>query len=220
MNKTITITKPKWFRKRLDKVKFFVEIVKLIVDKMVQLGEISQNDKKSLCLADDTAAWICGRIKDCNFVTFRLQSHNFNRKSKILSKCNFDQTFEQQIFGSSWNNLIYMNYTFEEVAIKLIVYTESSDKHSIEYSNPCPQLSYFIYLNENVITHLPRLVTTRDCDCLRKIGQNKQYVDLVFDLEQPNIDNTYHKSLINQEDLIEETYDDNIIAIVCQCETT
>nr|WUR10787.1 lef-12 [Calliteara abietis nucleopolyhedrovirus] len=224
---------------RLRRVAKYVRLMRCLVTDLLEIGAITDADAESLCLADDTAAWVCGRVPVANFVTLRLKSAAFDKRAaerSIVTRWRFEQSLEQQLLGRDWRNLTYMNFTFEEVAVKLIVWRSSAH---IAYSNPCPQLSYFIDANSilatttttfadrrnNINTELIS-VYTRDCDCFRggkllcnsdNNKQTKQYVELVFDLELRDESNTYHRSLIVQEDLIEEPVDEGIVNIVCFC---
>ncbi|AIU41271.1 lef-12 [Sucra jujuba nucleopolyhedrovirus] len=213
--KNVLICEKSEFVSRLSRVQPFVEYMKSLVYKLDQCGELNREDIISFCLADDTAAWVCGRIAEANFVTFRLSVNSFKRQSPTLLREGFDQSFEQQLFGEKWSNLTYYNgLILPNVALKLIVYCVknvcqelnttncgdhaklASQLRNIEYSNPCPQLSYFVHLDNvlrstkcgenrndySIVTDnvfptetnrckkasLPR-VTSRDCQCLRTI---------------------------------------------------
>ncbi|ABY65776.1 late expression factor 12 [Orgyia leucostigma nucleopolyhedrovirus] len=219
----------------------FVKFVHNIIDSLVREKIISCFDAESLCLADDTAAWLCGRVSDCNFVTFRIASKLFNRAKAqaILYAFKWEESCEQILWGDTYENLVYMNFSASDaVAVKLVVWRGSGP---ITMSNPCPQFSYFIkVLKPNHIISKDKIhesycvektpiyldlnsVICRDCDCLRrtthtiKSGDGQQYVNLLFDLEERDDTNTYHKSFIIQEDLIEEPYDDGSVEIVCSC---
>ncbi|AXS67697.1 lef-12 [Cryptophlebia peltastica nucleopolyhedrovirus] len=199
LGSTVTIIDRCAFEERLNHVKFFVQLMNVVICEMIASHEITKAEGASLCLADDTAAWICGRISDCNFVTFRVKSLSFNKiQSKILKKkYNFEETYEQQLLGNEWQYLIYINRTFKQVAIKLIVVREDVP---MIYSNPYIKLSYFIKLQD-------LNVSTLDCDC----GNDND------DLQWCNEMDHYHRSLAVQADLCEDNHNENIISLVCFC---
>ncbi|QWO71567.1 LEF12 [Orgyia pseudotsugata single capsid nuclopolyhedrovirus] len=269
----------------------FVEFVGATTDALLCSQIVSSADAASLCLADDTAAWLCGRISDCNYATFRIASERFDQKKarSVLLELGWEESYEQILLGGSWKHLVYTNVkAFAMVPLRLVVWRGRGD---VTQSNPCPQFSYFVKITSSQITTAPlfllmlntqktinsqindkinvsldindddddddtnnvnrlncirkkyfvsnlfidnndnadAIVVSRDCDCLRRVAKDNvnaddddnanttQYVNLVFDLEQRDDTNTYHKMFILQEDLIEEPYDDNTIKLVCSC---
>ncbi|QUJ09219.1 lef12 protein [Gynaephora ruoergensis nucleopolyhedrovirus] len=217
------------FVKKIQHVSFFIKYVNHIVDELVRHKEISIDDVDSLCLSDDTAAWVCGRIQNCNFVTFRIRSAQFDqRKSSVLDKHNFTTSLEQTVCGLLWTRLEYFKFVLNTAVVKLIIFRD--DCKDIVASNPCPQLSYFIknkfcetldsgseFDAENINEAVLNNVFTRDCDCLRKKFTGEKYARLLFDLEPRNEADAHHRSLILQESLIEDLYDENTIKIICNC---
>ncbi|AGR56785.1 lef12 [Hemileuca sp. nucleopolyhedrovirus] len=167
-NKIVVVTDREKLMNGLRHVEPFVRFMRLVVDEMVNFGEITQREAETLCLADDTAAWICGRIEQCNFVTFRLQSFTFvyREKSKssssslsktssssVLAKFNFhDHSLHQTILGRDWNNLIYFCCNKYLSAVVKLIICRQKDKDIVE-TNPCPQLSYFINIS-NIRDHI------------------------------------------------------------------
>ncbi|QHB21701.1 lef12 [Artaxa digramma nucleopolyhedrovirus] len=234
--RTMYLIKKKEFLRRLEHVKLFVSYVKCVVDEMVCRKEIEASDVDSLCLSDDTAAWACGRIEHCNFVTFRIKSVGYDRRTaSVLDEQQFEESLEQAFtFGPDRVTLIYYKFLLNTVAVKLIIFRDSC--RPVTLSNPCAQLSYFIPItsytrmienneDENFkiaddtfnSNSFALKVFTRDCDCLRRRPAGAQYVNLLFDLEVRNDADAHHRSLIVQEDLVEEPYDENIVKIVCNC---
>ncbi|ACF05340.1 LEF-12 [Adoxophyes orana nucleopolyhedrovirus] len=179
------------FNSRLNRVERFIDFIKDVIDLMKISGEICEADCNTLCLADDTATWVCGRIKECNFVSFALKSPMYNRFSaQVLKKFGFEESLEQTLLGKDWAQLVYMNFMLKQVAIKFIIIRNCNFQH------PCPPLSYTINLYD---IH----VTTFDCDCEHKKSIN-------FDEN-----NYYHRTLVRQQDLLEEFYDESIITLLC-----
>lgn len=212
--KFIKIINVKKYRCRLNRLKPFVDYVKMCMEKLHQLNLIEREEMRSLCLSDDTAAWVCGKLKTSNFVTFRLivsaayTSDDVARLFAVLERAGFEQSLEQTLVIANDPNatfLIYHNFALARdiVAIRLIV-VKSSIVTMLD-SNPCPQLSYFI----NVYTGG---VATRDCDCLN--AHTELQFDETFTIRQ---DDAYYKMLIAQSDLVDERQDDGTATISCDC---
>nr|ANW12299.1 lef12 [Malacosoma sp. alphabaculovirus] len=212
--KFIKVVDVERYRHRLNRLKPFVDYVKMCVQNLHKLHLINFEEKRSLCLSDDTAAWVCGRLKTSNFVTFRLivsaayAVDNVARLFAVLTKAGFEQSVEQALVIAKDPNatcLIYDNFSSAKdiVAIRLIVVKSST--LTMLHSNPCLQLSYFI----NVYTGG---VATRDCDCLNAC------TELQFDTTYTiRTDDAYYKMLIAQSDLVDERQDDGTTVISCDC---
>ncbi|QYC92725.1 Late expression factor 12 [Trabala vishnou gigantina nucleopolyhedrovirus] len=225
--RAVTVIDDRRLQNNFAHVQSFVAFMRSAVHQMALCGEITHDDAKTLCVADDTAAWICGRIKNCDFVTFRMKSAKFRRShnNSVLTRLyGFDQSLEQKLLGNDdsrrrnnhYRNLTYTNFSSKLVAVKLIVFCENDDV-DITLSNPCPQLAYFIKVDAMLARRSSTpsaMIMSRDCDCFR---ENTQCVNLTFDLEEFDETNAYHRSLLLQEDLVEEPYDDATIRIVCEC---
>ncbi|AUF81565.1 late expression factor 12 [Malacosoma neustria nucleopolyhedrovirus] len=212
--KFIKVVNVEKYRYRLNRLKPFVDYVKMCVEKLHELNLIKYDEMRSLCLSDDTATWVCGKLKTSNFVTFRLlvsptyAADDVTQLFAVLSKAGFEQSVEQTLVIARDPNakyLIYDNFSLTKgiVAIRLIVIKSST--LTMLYSNPCLQLSYFI----NVYTGG---VATRDCDCLNTC------VELRFDKTFTiRAEDAYYKMLIAQSDLVDEKQDDGTTVISCDC---
>ncbi|BAC67302.1 late expression factor 12 [Adoxophyes honmai nucleopolyhedrovirus] len=177
------------FNSRLNHVEPFINFLKNVINLMKISGEISEADCSTLCLADDTATWVCGRIKECNFVSFSLESPMYNRLSaQVLKKFGFEESLEQTLLGKDWDQLVYMNFMLKQVAIKFIIIRNCNFQH------PCPPLSYTINVYDS---H----VKTFDCE-------HRKFINI-------NADNYYHRTLVIQQDLLEEFYDESIVTLLC-----
>ncbi|ABF47377.1 LEF-12 [Clanis bilineata nucleopolyhedrovirus] len=206
----ITVVDNEAFNLRYNYIQHFIDFMIQVVDEMVEMQQIEKHEAHSLCLTDDTAAWLCGRVETAHFVSFRLKSALFTN-SCLLS--GFDSGFEQKLLGDSWTHLTYYNTSFDlenQVAIRLIISRMHLDT-PLEMSNPCPQLAYFVRVSD-------KRVTTRDCDCFRlqTLQKSIKWMDMIFDLQPYDENNSYHKMLVLQTELIESMHDDNIVSIVCR----
>lgn len=77
----------------------------------------------TLCLADDTAAWLCGRTDTCTFVSFRVTIAAFQHPCRMLEHFLFEESLAQR-YSDPLPRYTYMNYQMFEnmLAIKLTVY--------------------------------------------------------------------------------------------------
>lgn len=114
-------------------------MMKRTFDVLCQHGHCTRQDADTLCLSDDTAAWICGRLPSSNFVSFRVHVANFQHPNFALKHFKFEESLAQsQHVGVRYT---YMNYTFFKniVAIRLIVYTRTPQSNM--YADGLP---YFV----------------------------------------------------------------------------
>ncbi|QEI03590.1 LEF-12 [Rachiplusia nu nucleopolyhedrovirus] len=238
----IKIVNAQAFNERIAHVRNYVDYMRRVVTQLQEEQVIERDDAYSLCLADDTAAWICGRISVANYVTFRMTVSKSSSAigkmaasalSFILRRNGFEESFEQQLQflfpRGDCRSRYYMFTKFDgQVAINFII---SRSDNRIEYSNPCPQLCYFIFVNRNSLTDLPFTgprenidyskalsVTTRDCDCLRSYNDDK--VDLLFDRQFQVSDQFYFKHMFRMWDLIEDNHDEGFVSIDCECSSS
>ncbi|QED40558.1 LEF-12 [Chrysodeixis includens nucleopolyhedrovirus] len=228
----IEIINTEAFNDRVAHVWDYVVYMKSVVAQLESKQVIGRDDAYSLCLADDTAAWICGRVPTANYVTFRMFLYRFSSVdgsmhastlSRFLRKKGFEESFEQQLqilFPQKKCCGRYFMFTkFDgKVAINLIV-SHFGDR--IEHTNPCPQLSYFIHVNridvpdkEETMYNKLLSVTTRDCNCLRTVDKQ---IDLLFDKHFNVFDQFYYRHMFRMWDLIESNHDDGIVSIDCKC---
>jgi hypothetical protein len=90
----------------------------------------SQEDVDSLCVSDDTAAWICGHVSECNFISFRVHIGDFQHPNNLLEHFKFEESLFQR--AHQRKRYTYMNYTLfkDVVALKLTVYTKGQNMYS------------------------------------------------------------------------------------------
>nr|QNN89380.1 late expression factor 12 [Spilarctia obliqua nucleopolyhedrovirus] len=55
------------------------------LDLMAKQGVCTSADAATLCLADDTAAWVCGRANTAAFASFRVRIAAFQRPCRALA---------------------------------------------------------------------------------------------------------------------------------------
>ncbi|AKC91722.1 lef12 [Lambdina fiscellaria nucleopolyhedrovirus] len=118
---------------------------------MVRCNEICARDAQTLCVADDTAAWVCGRIALSNFVTLRLHAKRYRHLHGcvgVLQNYKFSQSSEQYAMGHHWPVLTYVLAPFasDAPAIQLIIWR---GEEPLWRSNPCSQLSYLLHVKQN-----------------------------------------------------------------------
>lgn len=113
------------FNRRLEYVGTIATMMKRTLNVLRQQGYCTQQDADSLCVSDDTAAWLCGRLPTCNFVSFRVHIDQFEHPNPALEYFKFEESLAQrQHVGPRYT---YMNYTLFKnvVALKLVVYTRT-----------------------------------------------------------------------------------------------
>ncbi|ABL75982.1 late expression factor-12 [Maruca vitrata nucleopolyhedrovirus] len=113
------------FYRRLEYVGTIATMMKRTLNVLRQHGHCTQQDVDSLCMSDDTAAWLCGHLPTCNFVSFRVHIDQFEHPNPALEHFKFEESLAQrQHVGSRYT---YMNHTFFKniVALKLVVYTRT-----------------------------------------------------------------------------------------------
>ncbi|AOT85566.1 cyun108 [Cyclophragma undans nucleopolyhedrovirus] len=112
------------FQERLDRVAVIGTMMRRTLDTLRQLGQCTERDADTLCLSDDTAAWICGRLPACNFVSFRVHIDEFAHPNGALHHFGFEESLAQR-YAHAARRYTYMNYSIfkDVVALKLVVYT-------------------------------------------------------------------------------------------------
>nr|AJP07188.1 late expression factor 12 [Helicoverpa armigera nucleopolyhedrovirus] len=206
---TITVLDNEEYSTRLKSIKTIVDIAKEAIEDMVKYNELERDDADSLSVADATAAWVCGRVANNNYVTMRIQCSkaNFDGHSRALDRLHFDQSYEQLLLSNSeWQYFIYTKYTIPMLNLIVVKRTDVS----LLLSNPCLQLAYLINVRTGQIE-------TRDCDCLRVPNNRHGYVEMKFDEDYVCDERDQHcRSLLLQEDLIEQPYDHGIVKVECE----
>ncbi|AGA16195.1 lef-12 protein [Thysanoplusia orichalcea nucleopolyhedrovirus] len=127
------------FSRRLEYVGTIATMMKRTLDVLCQLGYCTQKDADSLCVSDDTAAWLCGRLQKCNFVSFRVHINRFQHPNPGLEYFKFEESLSQrEHVGVRYT---YMNYSLFKnvVALRLVVYTRTLRKNM--YADGLP---YFV----------------------------------------------------------------------------
>lgn len=127
------------FYKRLEHVGAIATMMKRTFNILCKLGHCAQQDADSLCLSDDTAAWLCGRVETCYFVSFRVHIDKFCHPNSGLKHFKFEESLLQsEHVGVRYT---YMNYDLfkNTVALKLVVYTRTSRENM--YADGLP---YFV----------------------------------------------------------------------------
>ncbi|ANF29744.1 ORF-96 [Catopsilia pomona nucleopolyhedrovirus] len=143
----ITVNDCEQFDKRLDYVTPIATMMRRTVDAMQKLGHCNERDADSLCLSDDTAAWLCGHKNTCTFVSFRVHIDNFVHPNGALKHFKFEESLAQsQHVGQRYT---YMNFALFKniVAIKLIVYTRTHKSNM--YADGLPYFVKIIFAKYN-----------------------------------------------------------------------
>lgn len=184
------------FEGRLADIKLLIDMALQAVESMRRAGEISDEDAASCRLADDTAAWVCGRVETSNCVTLRLRCSTFAGSKVLPTLYYYDEYLRQKLLPETDRKyFIYWRYTIP--MIKLIV---AKTEDALIDTNPCAQLAYLIDL-------VDKQVLTRDCRC-----DNQSEDDLVLDPM-----NDHHRTVNMMHDLVDEPYDDGIVRVTCSC---
>lgn len=118
------------FNRRLDYVGTIAIMMKRTLNAMRQLDHCTEHDVNTLCVSDDTAAWLCGRLETCNFVSFRVHIDNFVHPNAVLKHFKFEESLAQH--NHVGQRYTFMNYTIFKhiVAIKLVVYTSTLNMYA------------------------------------------------------------------------------------------
>ncbi|AGR57143.1 LEF-12 [Choristoneura rosaceana nucleopolyhedrovirus] len=111
------------FKTRLAYVADIAAMMQRTLDFMAVHGACTRADANTLCLADDTAAWLCGRADMCTFASFRVRIAAFRHPCGALAHFLFEESLAQRCTGSL-PRYTYMNYAMFKgvLAIKLTVY--------------------------------------------------------------------------------------------------
>jgi Nucleopolyhedrovirus LEF-12 protein len=128
----------KEFTRRIHRLTDILKMMKQMMNLMKDHRQCTQVDVDSLCVSDDTAAWICGKVAECNFISFRMHINKFMHPNTILDHFKFDESLTQHMLHDG-ERFTYMNYSLFKniVALKLTIYT----KHMNMYADGLP---YFI----------------------------------------------------------------------------
>ncbi|UZE89779.1 LEF-12 [Parapoynx stagnalis nucleopolyhedrovirus] len=126
------------FKRRVYYVADIMKMMKRTMNFMKDNHQCTQIEVDSLCVSDDTAAWICGQVLECNFVSFRMYINKFTHPNTILDYFKFEESLIQRM-SHDGERFTYLNYNLFKnvVALKLTIYT----KHMNMYADGLP---YFI----------------------------------------------------------------------------
>ncbi|AAK85602.1 hypothetical protein [Epiphyas postvittana nucleopolyhedrovirus] len=136
---SLAIANKDQFNKRLAYVNDIVIMMQRTMDFMAARGQCTRADAATLCLADDTAAWLCDRADHCTFVSFRVRITAFQHPCRALQHFMFEESLTQR-FSKMLPRYTYMNYSlFKNLfAIKLTVY-----RGDVHVDGP----PYFVHFN-------------------------------------------------------------------------
>nr|WRK23013.1 late expression factor 12 [Bombyx mori nucleopolyhedrovirus]WRK23151.1 late expression factor 12 [Bombyx mori nucleopolyhedrovirus]WRK23289.1 late expression factor 12 [Bombyx mori nucleopolyhedrovirus]WRK23427.1 late expression factor 12 [Bombyx mori nucleopolyhedrovirus]WRK23565.1 late expression factor 12 [Bombyx mori nucleopolyhedrovirus] len=173
------------FKRRLEYVGTIATMMKRTLNFLRQHGYCTQQDADSLCVSDDTAAWLCGRLPTCNFVSFRVHIDRFEHPNPALEYFKFEESLAQrQYVGPRYT---YMNYTFFKniVAIKLVVYTRTLQANM--YADGLP---YFVQnFSETSYKHVRVYVRKFDAIQLATLPLYEQIIeDTINELVADHVD--------------------------------
>ncbi|AAQ91728.1 late expression factor 12 [Choristoneura fumiferana DEF multiple nucleopolyhedrovirus] len=119
---------------RLTYVADIATMMQRTLDFMAANGQCTRADATTLCIADDTAAWLCGRTDVCTFASFRVRIAAFKHPCPILKHFLFEESLAQRC-GGPMPRYTYMNYSLFKnlLAIKLTVYTDDPHADGLPY---------------------------------------------------------------------------------------
>ncbi|QDL57058.1 LEF-12 [Dione juno nucleopolyhedrovirus] len=125
----LVIANENQFQTRLAYVADIAAMMRRTLDFMAEHGVCTHADADTLCISDDTAAWLCGASDVCTFASFRVRIAAFRRPCRALEHFLFEESAAQRCAGPL-PRYTYMNYAlFRDVlAINLTVY--SGDLHA------------------------------------------------------------------------------------------
>ncbi|AFY62907.1 late expression factor 12 [Samia ricini nucleopolyhedrovirus] len=131
---SLAIANKRQFRERLAYVADIAAMMQRTLDFMALHRACTRADAATLCLADDTAAWVCGRTDTCTFASFRVRIAAFQHPSRPLAHFMFEESLAQRCSGPL-PRYTYMNYAlFRDVlAIKLTVYIGDPHADGLPY---------------------------------------------------------------------------------------
>ncbi|AGR56996.1 LEF-12 [Choristoneura occidentalis alphabaculovirus] len=120
---SLAIADENQFRTRLAYVADIAAMMRRTLDFMAVHGACTPADANTLCWADDTAAWLCGRVDVCTFASFRVRIAAFQHPCRVLAHFLFEESLAQRCSGPL-PRYTYMNYAMFKgvLAIKLTVY--------------------------------------------------------------------------------------------------
>ncbi|ABI13829.1 late expression factor 12 [Anticarsia gemmatalis multiple nucleopolyhedrovirus] len=120
--------------KRLTYVADIATMMQRTLDFMAVNGQCTRADATTLCIADDTAAWLCGRTDVCTLASFRVRIAAFKHPCPILEHFLFEESLAQRC-GGPLPRYTYMNYLLFKnlLAIKLTVYTDDPHADGLPY---------------------------------------------------------------------------------------
>ncbi|AUR45129.1 late expression factor 12 [Spilosoma obliqua nucleopolyhedrosis virus] len=130
----VAIASDDQFKKRLAHVADIAAMMQRTLDLMAKQGVCTSADAATLCLADDTAAWVCGRANTAAFASFRVRIAAFQRPCRALAHFFFEESLAQRCSGPL-PRYTYMNYTLFRgvLAIKLTVYVDDLHVDGLPY---------------------------------------------------------------------------------------
>lgn len=129
------ITNKTEFNERFNRVRSIALMMARTIDFMRQNGLCTVEDAKTLCLSDDTAAWVCGHSDTSTFVSFRIHIDSFKHPNAVLDYFKFKESKEQRERVA--NQYTYINFIFKNVvAIKLTVYTDKPKSRMYKFGLP------------------------------------------------------------------------------------
>ena len=122
----LAIADEREFQTRLAHVADIAAMMRRTLQWLAAHGACTDADAATLCLADDTAAWVCGRAAACSFASFRVRIAAFRHPCRALEHFLFEESLAQRCSGPL-PRYTYMNYALFKgvLAIKLTVYVDS-----------------------------------------------------------------------------------------------
>jgi hypothetical protein len=134
MMQLLSIANMNQFNERLARVTDIATMMQRTMDFMAANGQCTRADATTLCIADDTAAWLCGYADVCTFASFRVRIAAFEHPCPVLEHFLFEESLAQRC-GGSMSRYTYMNYSLFKglLAIKLNVYADDPHADGLPY---------------------------------------------------------------------------------------
>lgn len=131
---TLAISDKEQFQTRLAYVADIAAMMRRTLQFMAVHGACTRADAATLCLADDTAAWVCGRGAAPAFASFRVRIAAFQHPCRALAHFMFEESLAQRCSGPL-PRYTYMNYALFRgvLAIKLNVYVGDPHDDGLPY---------------------------------------------------------------------------------------